>query len=106
LDAVLNDVTNLAVSEMLCLLGPQIGDTRIEACADVGSAAAVNTVANSASAEKKFAPLIQEFRRRRHGVLGDTLSARDRGITNRAGYRGFKVRRFRTRAEAALNNEN
>ena len=49
LDPVLNDVVNLAVGQMLCVLGPQIGDTRIEARADVGSAAAVNTVANSAT---------------------------------------------------------
>jgi hypothetical protein len=97
---------NLTVGQLLCLLGLQIWNARIKSRADVCSSAAVNAVANGAAAEKSFAPLIQQFRCRRHGVFGIALSARDGGVTNDSGYRGFKVRRFRTRTEASPNKEN
>jgi hypothetical protein len=105
LDAVFNDVVNLTVGQKLCLLGPQIWNAWVKARADIRSAAAVNAVAVRAASEKELAAFIQDFRRRRHRVLGATLSARDGDVTNGAGDRGFKVRRFRTRTEAALNDE-
>ena len=69
LDAILDDVVDLAVGQTLCLWRTEVRRLRVEVVTEWRDAGAVETVTTGAMREKVFAALFQAVRSRLQGIL-------------------------------------
>src|SRR5579864_3129143 len=105
LDAVLDDVVKVAVGEVLCRGGAEVGDARAEVGTDGRASAAIRAVADGTTGQEGVAPLPQGMRVVSQRVLELALMAGDGGVADSAGDVSFPVRWAGGGTEAVMDGE-
>lgn len=105
LDAVFDDVVELAVGQALGGRGAQVRHARIEMAAEGSGAASVCSMARRAASEEKVARGLEIFGRRFKRGVGRALSVRNRKVANGPSDGGFEPGRLGTGAKSAKQDK-